>query len=251
MNRHGVSRRPHRGFTLVEVLVAMLVMAIMAVMAWQGVDGIARARSSSQERLERTLRLNTVVAQWEQDLAAVQDVAAVQNNTVVPASLSCDGASLRLIRRTPTGLQVVAWTLRPDANGSGVASLERWAGPSVTTIGELQDSWLRSLQLQGGENGSLRTLTGLAQWRIYAYRQNAWTNCQSSGDVASGTTSSTSTATGTTTTSSSGTTTTGTTTGTTTASQRPVLPTGVRLVLAFAPGSGRDGELTRDVLLGP
>ena len=36
------SRSPMRGFTLVEVLVAMAVMAIMSLMAWQGVDGIAR-----------------------------------------------------------------------------------------------------------------------------------------------------------------------------------------------------------------
>ena len=35
-----------RGFTLVEVLVALLIMAVMATMAWQGVDGIVRARSA-------------------------------------------------------------------------------------------------------------------------------------------------------------------------------------------------------------
>ena len=51
MPRHAPTRA--RGFTLVEVLVALLVMAIMAVMAWQGVDGIARAREISGSRLER------------------------------------------------------------------------------------------------------------------------------------------------------------------------------------------------------
>jgi len=214
MRRLRIHLRGLRGFTLVEVLVAMLVMAIMAVMAWQGVDGIVRARAASQERLERTLRLNTVVAQWEQDLASIQDT------TVVPLALSCDGASVRLTRRTPTGLQVVAWTLRPDA-GAGNATLERWAGPSVTTTGELQDSWLRSLQLQGGEAGQLRTLNGLAQWQVYFYQGNAWSNCQSTGDP-------------------------GLDSG-----RRQALPKGVRVVLSFAPGSGLNGDLTRDVLLGP
>lgn len=224
-----------RAFTLVEVLVAMLVMAIMAVMAWQGVDSVVRARGASQERLERTLRLNTVVAQWEQDLASVQDTS------VVPQELSCDGASVRLIRRTPTGLQVVAWTLRPDAGGTaGNGTLERWAGPSVTTTGELQDSWLRSLQLQGGEPGQLRTLSGLAQWQVYFYRGNAWSNCQSTGDVASSSSSSTGTVAA-----PAGPASTPTTT------QRTALPKGVRLVLSFAPGSGLNAELTRDVLLGP
>ena len=52
-----------RGFTLVEVLVALVVMAIMSLMAWQGVDGIVRTREISQARLEQTLRLETVIAQ--------------------------------------------------------------------------------------------------------------------------------------------------------------------------------------------
>lgn len=224
-----------RGFTLVEVLVAMLVMAIMAVMAWQGVDGVVRARAASQERLERTLRLNTVVAQWEQDLASLQD------STIVPLALSCDGANVRLTRRTPTGLQVVAWTLRPDASGTaGNGTLERWAGPSVTTTGELQDSWLRSLQLQGGETGQLRTLSGLAQWQVYFYQGNAWSNCQSTGDVESSSSSTSSTVVAPSAAAS-----------TPVVTQRQALPKGVRVVLSFAPGSGMSGDLTRDVLLGP
>ncbi|MGZ5275798.1 MAG: PulJ/GspJ family protein, partial [Caldimonas sp.] len=87
-------RQGDAGFTLVEVLVAMVVMAIMSLMAWQGVDGIVRARDANQGRLEQTLRLETVVSQWEQDLASVQESSAV------PA-LTCDGQTLRLTRRAP------------------------------------------------------------------------------------------------------------------------------------------------------
>jgi general secretion pathway protein J len=206
------------GFTLVEVLVAMLVMAIMAVMAWQGVDGIVRARDSSQARLEQTLRLNTVIAQWDQDLLSIQE------SHVVPTALSCDGATVRMTRRTPDGLQVVAWSLRPS--DAGVSSWVRWSSPAVTTAGELQDSWMRSLQLQGDEPRSLRTLTGLSAWQVYFYQGNGWANCQSTGNV-------TQVAPG--------------------ASAPPVvtqlLPKGVRIVLSFAPGSGMNGDLTRDSLL--
>ena len=89
------------GFTLVEVLVALVVMATLALMAWQGVDGIVRTRDASQSRLEATLRLGTVIAQWEQDLASIQET------DVVPA-LTFDGSTLRLTRRTDDGIQLVA-----------------------------------------------------------------------------------------------------------------------------------------------
>ena len=206
-----------RGFTLIEVLVAMVIMAIMAVMAWQGVDGIVRTRNASQERLEKTLRLNTVIAQWDQDLASIQETASTGDKKIVPLALSCDGATVRLTRRTPDGLQVVAWSLRPGTNGS---NWERWAGPAVTTVGALQDSWLRSLQLQGGEPGNLRTLTGLSAWQVYFYQGNGWANCQSTGDLQSN-------------------------------GNNLALPKGVRVVLSFEAGSGFNGELTRDTLVRP
>ena len=206
-----------RGFTLIEVLVAMVIMAIMAVIAWQGVDGIVRTRNASQERLEKTLRLNTVIAQWDQDLASIQETASTGDKKIVPLALSCDGATVRLTRRTPDGLQVVAWSLRPGTNGS---NWERWAGPAVTTVGALQDSWLRSLQLQGGEPGNLRTLTGLSAWQVYFYQGNGWANCQSTGDLQSN-------------------------------GNNLALPKGVRIVLSFEAGSGFNGELTRDTLVRP
>jgi general secretion pathway protein J len=208
-------RLRHRGFTLVEVLVAVVIMAIMSLMAWQGVDGIVRARESNQERLELTLRLETVIAQWEQDLASLQET------TAVPA-LTCDGQSVRITRRTEGGMQVVAWSLRPD---NTTATWQRWAGPPVTTTTALQETWLRSQQFQGGEPGQLKALSGLDQWQVYFFQGNAWANCQSTGNVAGA--------------------------AETAAPPRLALPSGVRLVLAFAPGSGLNGSLIRDTLLAP
>ena len=207
--------RKAAGFTLVEVLVAMTVMAVMAMMAWQGVDGIVRARDSSQGRLEQSLRLNTVIGQWEQDLASIQD------SGTVPAIL-CDGSTVRLTRRSEGGLQVVAWALRPDGNTS---SWWRWASPPATTVGELQDNWLRTQQFQGGEPGQLRALSGLSTWQVYFYRSE-WANCQSTGNVQAPSV-------------------------TPSGPARTDIPSGVRIVLGFAPGSGQNGSLTRDSLIAP
>lgn len=208
-----------RGFTLVEVLVALVIMALMAGMAWQGVDGIVRTRDASQKQLEQTLRLNTVLAQWQTDLAAVQDTGAVP-------PLVFDGATLRMTRSVPDGVQVVVWSMRPQGTGN---AWERWAGPAVTGSAALQDSWFTSQQLQGGEPGQLRTLEGLSQWQVYFFQGNSWSNAQSTGNVAVPAPAAAASA----------------------ATPRQALPSGVRVVLTFAEGSGLNGTLTRDSLLGP
>lgn len=225
---HGTSTAlTSRGFTLVEVLVALSIMATLAVLGWQGIDGIVRTRDASQASLERTLRLGTVLAQWEQDLASLQET------DTVPA-LSYDGKTLRLTRRTDQGLQLVAWSLTGSASQTNAESLQwtRWAGPSVTGIAALQDSWLRSQLLQSNDPALLRTLDGVSQLQLYCYRGNAWTNCQSSGNVvaaappASG---------------ASG----------VPAGVRTALPSGLRLVLTLNSSNGGEGTLTRDVAFGP
>ncbi len=200
-----------RGFTLVEVLVALLIMAILATMGWQGIDGMIRARDASQGAAERTLRMTTLIAQWEQDLASVYDSATA------PA-IAFDGATLRLVRQATGGAQVVAWSLR-----EGV--WRRWHSPVVANAAELQQAWLASQQLLGNEETQVQLLDGATEWQVYFFRANAWTNAQSSADIvvapvaaaASGVVQS-----------------------------RAALPNGVRLVLMLG-----DRRLTRDVALGP
>jgi general secretion pathway protein J len=210
------------GFTLIEVLVAMFVMAMVAMMAWQGVDGIVRTRDASQGRLEHVLRLNTVLAQFEQDLASLQD-----SGVFTDPQPGFDGISMKFTRRTPTGLQLVVWSLR---GGTWM----RWAGPAVTTVNALQDNWISSQQFIGNETGQVRLLTGISDWQCYAYRSNAWRNCQSSAG-SDGTTVTAVPAAG--------------------AASVPMAALdplkGVRIVLTFEEGSGYTGTLTREIALGP
>lgn len=158
-----------RGFTLVEVLVALVVMAVLAAMGWQGVAGMTRAREIGTEASERTLRLAAVVGQWEQDLAAVYDSAQVPG-------LSFDGASVRIARRTDDGVQLVVWSLREG-------QWRRWPGPVSRRSGELQQAWLASQQLQGNEPGQLLLFDGVTDWQLYFWRDQGWSNAQSSGDL--------------------------------------------------------------------
>lgn len=209
---------PSRGFTLVEVLVALMVLALMAAMAWRGVDALMRTREVAQARMESLLRAQSVMAQWEADLQSVI-------STQVSPGVLCEGAALHLTRRQPDGVQVVTWALR-----SG--NLNRWAAAPTTRSEALQEAWMQSFQLLGNEPEQLRTLQGVSQWQVYFYFGNAWSNCASSGDVVVAQPSPAS--------------------GTPAPSPgKQALPDGVRMVLTFADGGTLAGTVTRDIRLAP
>lgn len=164
-----MARRRMRGFTLVEVLVALFVMALMAALAWRGLDGVLRARDAGRAAVDRTMLLATVLAQFETDLQALQ------LDDTVPGALNFDGRTLRLLRRAGGGLQIVAWTF----DGS---SWQRWASPPVTTVLELQQTWLRSQQLQGAQPAPLKLIEGVGDFQLFCLFGASVSNCQSSRD---------------------------------------------------------------------
>lgn len=212
--------RAERGFTLAEVLVALALLALLATMSWRGVSSMAEAKQSADARVDETLRLGTVLAQWEQDLQQLHDTG------LVPA-LDFDGGALRLVRRQPAGLQIVVWALRETR-------WTRWASPVSNSAQALQDAWLTSQQLLGNERGQLTLIDRLGGWQVYFYRNNAWTNAQSSADVVSAPNP-----------------------GSQPAGAPPivraVLPTGVRLLLTLQQPTDSQGgrTVTRDILLAP
>jgi general secretion pathway protein J len=159
-----------RGFTLVEVLVALMAMALLATLSWQGLDSVLRAREASRDEVDRAARLATVLTQWEQDLLAIHDTG------VVPA-LAFDGQSLRLTRRAEGGVVLVAWSVRGGL-------WQRWASPPAVRSAQLQEIWLGSQQLLGTEPGHLTVAEGASEWQIYFHRGSDWSNAQSSADVA-------------------------------------------------------------------
>ncbi|MBF3275981.1 prepilin-type N-terminal cleavage/methylation domain-containing protein, partial [Pseudomonas aeruginosa] len=47
------TRRRQAGFTLIEVMVAIMLMAIVSLMAWRGLDSIARASAHLEDSTEQ------------------------------------------------------------------------------------------------------------------------------------------------------------------------------------------------------
>jgi general secretion pathway protein J len=236
--------KPQRGFTLVEVLVALVLMAIMSGFAWRALDGVLRSRQASREAIETTSRLATVLTQWEQDLQAVHDTGLVP-------PLAFDGQTLRLTRRVDDGVALVTWAVRGGL-------WQRWASAPQVRAAGLQQAWLASQQFLGNEVGQLTVANDTTQWQVYFYRGGGgWSNAQSTGNLVAPPAGAAPTppaapppAGG-----PGGTTGEGAGRGGGAASpfvpsavpqQREELPQAVRLVITLKPG-----QLTRDVALGP
>jgi general secretion pathway protein J len=222
MKAASVPRR-HRGFTLVEVLVALVILALMALMAWRALDALISTREVAQGHMDGTMRLQTVMQQFERDVQAAQDSG-------VASGLDFDGSALRITRRQTDGMQLIAWTLK---NGR----LYRWAGPTVQRQDDLRESELQSYQLNENDARLIATVDGVSDWQMYFFRGTSWSNAQSSADT-SATQSAEAAAAAAAAAAASGAAPTTTTTA---------LPTGVRIVLSFG-ASG--GKLTKTVLLG-
>ena len=218
-------RRRARGFTLVELLVALFAMALLAVMSWRGLDGMTRAQAATSVRADEVLTLQVGLAQWSADLDAVVQMPGA-------AALDWNGRVLRMTRRDTTspmsGVLVAAWTLR---SGQWL----RWQSPPLTTRGQLNQAWLEADQWSQTPGDAQRQLevvvTPLQEWKIFYFRSDAWTNPQSSDAVSApvaqpGLTPEAA--------------------AMIAAQTTPVIPEGVRLVLVLPPGGALAGEINRD-----
>jgi general secretion pathway protein J len=208
-------RSSNAGFTLIEVLVSLVILSVMAATAFKGMDSISRAREVAEGKLKRTLRLQSVMTQWDADMASVIDIPTLNVGSAQgQRAFLFNGNYLRFARQVPGGVQVVAWSLRDGR-------WERWAGPPVTTVGDLDAQWTQADQLKGTEPGTLTMLKGALQWQLYfctgvSGSACGWGNAQSASGGAAA---------------------------------QPSLPIGVRSVLTLGRGSGFEGVAVRDTFL--
>jgi len=205
-----------RGFTLIELMVAIAVMGLMALLSWRGLDGMVRAQEQTRQRADQLLVLQAALGQWGTDLDALLPMPHT-----IP--IDWDGQVLRMTRRGQAssieGALVVAWARR---NVEGQDQWLRWQSPPLRTRAQWQQAWQQAALWARNPGDAERraevALMPLGGWNIYFYRDNAWSNPMSSSGPPPGEA----------------------------AAASVLVPDGVRLLIDLPPGQALAGQITRD-----
>ncbi|MBV6274015.1 prepilin-type N-terminal cleavage/methylation domain-containing protein [Alcaligenaceae bacterium CGII-47] len=147
--------RSQQGFTLIEVLVALVLLSLLSVMSWRGLDAVDRAGSKLDARAEQVLALSRTLGQLE------RDILLRAGPDIVPSGiLWSEHDGLSLVRSAGAGQwQQLRWYLQGDV-------LFRAAGtPSYR------------LPLPKADAGAVAVLHGVHAWAVRVWRPGqGWVN---------------------------------------------------------------------------
>lgn len=121
-------RVPQRGFTLLEILIALVVFTLMSVMAYQGLRAVLQSDAITRDQGQRLADLQVSLSVLERDLAQVvsRPVRDEFGDTLPPLRLQpgADGKLLELVRAGAGGterLRRSAWLITARAGTAAVA----------------------------------------------------------------------------------------------------------------------------------
>jgi general secretion pathway protein J len=156
-----------RGFTLVELLVAISILAIVAVLGWRGLDSIVRARVALTQQMETTRGMQLAFAQMQSDFEHI-----VQRDVIDQRPYLLIGADrFTLVREVfaenqPSRLQVVAYRI---VNGT---LIRRESQPTRDLV-QLDALW-QAVTSDADTNATVALQGGLVGMQVATWVNNAW-----------------------------------------------------------------------------
>ncbi len=162
-------QKQRRGFTLVELLVAISILAILAVLGWRGLDGIVRARIALTQQMEVTRGMQLAFAQLQSDCEHLAERSLLGARP----NLLWEENRLTLVRKVynenqPTQLEVVSYRVLDG-------KLERRESRGTRDLAQLDVLWQAAASNAPSDSAPPVVLqSGLNTMAIQVWQNNGW-----------------------------------------------------------------------------